>query len=118
MPGCIYSLRPVDKTSLSPFFVASIRSQSSRAIPEIGSCPRVHVCEGNLAGIICRDYLHFIAIPLNEILMHCGRDTAVGVDPIPPKQYRICTLAVDDEERSRDRLAANCQLHVKNSHCF
>src|SRR6185312_11037578 len=33
------SVRPVDKTSLSPFFVASIRSQSSRAIPEIGSCP-------------------------------------------------------------------------------
>src|SRR6185437_4668900 len=33
--------------------------------------------------------------------MHCGRDTTVGVDPIHPKQYRICTLAVDDEERSR-----------------
>src|SRR6185312_249878 len=39
MPGCVYSVRLVDKTSLSPFFVASIRSQSSRAIPEIGSCP-------------------------------------------------------------------------------
>jgi hypothetical protein len=38
--------------------------------------------------------------------MHCGRDTTVGVNPIPPKQYRVCTLAVDDEERSRDRLAA------------
>jgi len=78
----------------------------------------MHIRDGDLAGIVCRDHFYFIAVPLDELLMHCGGDTAVGVDPIPPKQYRICTLAVDDEERSWDRLAANCQLHVKNPHCF
>ena len=40
------------------------------------------------------------------------------MNPIPPKQYRVCTLAVDDEERSRDRLATHCQLHIKNPHCL
>lgn len=32
-----YSVRPVDKTSLNPFFVSSTRSQPSKSIPEIGS---------------------------------------------------------------------------------
>ena len=27
-------------------------------------------------------------------------------------------LLFDDEERSRDRLAAHCQLHIKNPHCL
>jgi hypothetical protein len=33
----IYSITPVDKTSLTPFFVASTRSQPSKLITEIGS---------------------------------------------------------------------------------
>jgi hypothetical protein len=36
-PFCfIYSVRPVDKTSLTQFFVALMRSQPSKLIPEIG----------------------------------------------------------------------------------
>ena len=33
----LYSVRPVDKTSLTPFFVASMLSQPSKLIPDSGS---------------------------------------------------------------------------------
>ena len=112
VPGCIYSVRPMDKASLNPFFVASIRSQSSSAIPG------VHVCERKLAGVICTDHLHFVAIPLNQTLVHCGRNTTIGVNPIPPKQHCVCTLTVDDQERGWDGLAANCQLHIEDTLCL
>jgi len=45
--------------------------------------------------------------------MH-GGDTAIGVNPISPEQCRVCTLAVDDEERGRDGLAANCQPYTED----
>ena len=64
------------------------------------------------------DYLHFVAIPLNQTLVHCGRNTTIGVNPIPPKQHCVHTLTVDDEERSWDDLAANCLLHIEDALCL
>jgi hypothetical protein len=48
------------------------------------------------------NHLYLISIPLNQTLVHHGRDAAIGVDPIPPKYDSVCTLAVDDEERGWD----------------
>src|SRR6185295_11589840 len=80
--------------------------------------PGVHVCERNLAGVICTDHLHFIAIPLDQTLVHRGRNTTIGMNPIPPKQHCVRTLAIDDEERGWDGLAANCQLYVEDTLCL
>src|SRR6185437_12846644 len=74
----------------------------------------MHIHDGDLAGIVCRDHFYFIAVPLDEVLMHCGGDTTVGMNPDPSKQHRVCTLAVNDEERCRCSLAAHCQFHIKN----
>src|SRR6185437_4591263 len=76
--------------------------------------PSVHVCERDFAGIVCRGHFYFVAVPLDEVLMHCGRDTTVGMNPFPPKQHCVCTLVVNDEERCWYSLAAHCQFHIKN----
>ena len=47
--------------------------------------------------------------------MHRGRNTTIGVNPIPPKQHCVRTLAVDDEEQGWDGPAANCQLHIEDA---
>jgi hypothetical protein len=41
------------------------------------------------------DYFYFISIPLNQALVHSRRDTAIGMDPISPKQDGVRALAVD-----------------------
>jgi hypothetical protein len=58
---------------------------------------------------------HFITIPLNQTLVHRRRDAAVGMNPIHPEQHSVCTLVVDDEERSWDSLASHGQIHVENA---
>jgi hypothetical protein len=50
--------------------------------------------------------------------MHCGRDAAIGMDPIPAKQDIVCALAVDDEERGRDSVVSNGQIHTKDTLSF
>jgi hypothetical protein len=37
------------------------------------------------------------------------------MNPIPPEQNNVRTLATDDEERSWDSLASYGQIHVKNA---
>jgi hypothetical protein len=44
------------------------------------------------------DHLNIIIHPLNELLMHGGWDTAIGVNPVPPKQQAVGSFALDDKE--------------------
>src|SRR6185312_1562300 len=116
-------MRPVDKTSLSPFFVASIRSQSSSVIPEIGSCPSasqafMSTSETSLESSARTTSTSLPSHWTKHWCMHRGRNTTIGVNPIPPKQHCVCTLTVDDEERGWDGLAANCQLHIEDTLCL
>ena len=85
--------------------------------PPAGSLPLPRRGRGPLS--VPRDrgtHFYFIAIALDEVLMHCGRDTTVGMNPVPPKQHCVCTLAINDEERCWYSLAAYYQLHIKNPH--
>jgi hypothetical protein len=50
--------------------------------------------------------------------MHCGRDAAVGVHPIPTEQDVVCAFAVNDEEGGRDSLVSNGQIHTKDTLSF
>jgi hypothetical protein len=61
------------------------------------------------------DYFYFISIPLNQTLVHCGRDTTIGMDPISPKQDDVRALAVDNKKSSRDGLASYHQIHAEDS---
>jgi hypothetical protein len=51
-------------------------------------------------------------------LVHHRRDAAIGMNPIPPEQDSVCTLVVDDEERSWDSLTFHGQIHVENTLCL
>jgi hypothetical protein len=44
------------------------------------------------------DHFYFVSIPLNQTLVHCGRDTTIGMDPISPKQDGVRALAVDKKK--------------------
>jgi hypothetical protein len=50
--------------------------------------------------------------------MHYGRDATVGMDPIPTKQDVVCALTVNDEERGRDSLVFDGQIHTKDTLSF
>ena len=56
------------------------------------------------------DYLDIVSLPLDEALVHCRRDAAIGMDPVTTKEQIVRPFAVDDEESSRQSLTPNRQF--------
>jgi hypothetical protein len=59
--------------------------------------------------------LNSISHPLDEKLVQARWHTAIGMNPITPKNQIIATLDVGDKKCHSQSLASNGELHVSNS---
>jgi hypothetical protein len=117
-PWIIYSVRPVDKTSLTPFFVASMRLQPSKLISKIGSWSSasqmlIVACE---ISIKSSAWTTPTSSPSHWIRHWCiveGMQQLVWIQSLPSKTLYVLLL-VNDEERGRDSLVSNGQIHTKD----
>src|SRR3712207_8767379 len=55
---------------------------------------------------------------LDKELMHCRKDTAISMNPIPTQQYGVRYFDFNYEERRRQSFASNSNLDIGDSFDF